>query len=390
MDDRKAMEQVKQWLRDFVPKKTNQDADNYYVISPQAEWSVENKTPIEFKGEKYTFLYAKAKFYANNEATNNAWMCSGVLYQGKLYKGFCLEGFNGILFTQVVEHNQEPYLVLVLGGGFDYYKRPTLPILVFRIIDRTFYLDYYGAQSAYTRIDRYCLSQDDPKGAHKIAMGALNNSLLAQLQMRSKDRLCGVENPPQQSPVDVMMGDRSYRLIQIAPYFYLDNTPLAGCDYIQIPGLGYNALCHGAQVQTKFIHKGRFLTLETYFSHKPTSKPFAKAYKGFITLKEIDGTLYLYQYSQQVFQVEIKSGFKELVGTDIFYRQPRDDPSAKNLIKWDQLSISKLSKLETECRFRGLCERRWKRYWDFWLDWLFWGLVAHLPQCNLPQCKNKP
>ncbi|WP_148229920.1 hypothetical protein [Helicobacter felis] len=358
MDDRKAMEQVKQWLRDFVPKKTNQDADNYYMISPQAEWSVENKTPIEFKGEKYTFLYAKAKFYANNEATNNAWMCSGVLYQGKLYKGFCLEGFNGILFTQVVEHNQEPYLVLVLGGGFDYYKRPTLPILAFRIIDRTFYLDYYGAQSAYTRIDRYCLSQDDPKGAHKIAMGALNNSLLAQLQMRSKDRLCGVENPPQQSPVDVMMGDRSYRLIQIVPYFYLDNTPLAGCDYIQIPGLGYNALCHGAQVQTKFTHKGRFLTLEDYWQNKPTSKPFAKAYKGFITLKEINGTLYLYQYSQQVSQVETKSAFKELVGTDIFYRQPRDDPSAKNLIKWDQVSISKLSKLETECRFRGLCERR--------------------------------
>ncbi len=358
MDDRKAMEQVKQWLRDFVPKKTNQDADNYYMISPQAEWSVENKTPIEFKGEKYTFLYAKAKFYANNEATNNAWMCSGVLYQGKLYKGFCLEGFNGVLFAQVVEHNQEPYLVLVLGGGLVYYGQPTLPILVFKIIDRTFYLDYYGAQSAYTRIDRYCLSQDDPEGAHKITMGELNNNILNQLQMQVKDRLCGVENPPQQSPVDVMMGDRSYRLIQIAPYFYLDNTPLAGCDYIQIPGFGYNALCHGAQVQTKFIHKGRFLTLESYWQNKPTSKPFAKAYKGFITLKEINGTLYLYQYSQQVFQVETKSAFKELVGTDIFYRQPRDDPSAKNLIKWDQVSISKLSKLETECRFRGLCERR--------------------------------
>uniref|UniRef100_UPI002E26E1EB hypothetical protein n=1 Tax=Helicobacter mehlei TaxID=2316080 RepID=UPI002E26E1EB len=358
MDDRKAMEQVKQWLRDFVPKEVSQDANSYYVITPQAEWSVENKTPIEFKGEKYTFLYAKAKFYANNEATNNAWMCSGVLYQGKLYKGFCLEGFNGVLFAQVVEHNQEPYLVLVLGGGFDYYKRPTLPILVFRIIDRTFYLDYYGAQNADTRIDRYCLSQDDPEGAHKIAMGELNNSLLVQLQMRSKDRLCGVKNPPLQPPMDIVMGNRSYRLIQIAPYFYLNHTPLAGCDYIQIPGLGYNALCHGAQVQTKFTHKGRFLTLESYWQHKPTSKPFTKAYKGFITLKEIDGTLYLYQYSQQVFQVETKSTFKELVGTDIFYRQPRDDPNAKNLIKWDQVSIPKLSKLETECRFRGLCERR--------------------------------
>ncbi|WP_233705009.1 hypothetical protein [Helicobacter felis] len=45
MDDRKAMEQVKQWVRDFVPKEMSQDANNYYVISPQAEWSVENKNP---------------------------------------------------------------------------------------------------------------------------------------------------------------------------------------------------------------------------------------------------------------------------------------------------------------------------------------------------------
>ncbi|WP_104740497.1 hypothetical protein [Helicobacter bizzozeronii] len=358
MDDRKAMEQVKQWVRDFVPKEMSQDANNYYVISPQAEWSVENKVPIEFKGEKYTFLYAKAKFYTNNEATNNAWMCSGVLYQGKLYKGFCLEGFNGALFAQVVEHNQEPYLVLVLGGGLVYYGQPTLPILVFKIIDRTFYLDYYGAQSAYARIDRYCLSQDDPEGAHKIAMGELNNNILNQLKMQVKDRLCGLKNPPQQLPVDVMMGKRSYTLFQIAPYFYLDNTPLAGCDYIRPQGLGYWALCHSAGAQTKFTHKGRFLTLESYWQNKPTSKPFIKAYKGFITLKEIDGALYLYQYSQQVFQVETKSAFKELLGTDIFYRQPRDDPNAKNLLPLDKLSIYKLSKLETECRFRGLCEPR--------------------------------
>lgn len=362
MDDRKAMEQVKQWVRDFVPKEMSQDANNYYVISPQAEWSVENKVPIEFKGEKYTFLYAKAKFYANNEATNNAWMCSGVLYQGKLYKGFCLEGFNGALFAQVVEHNQEPYLVLVLGGGLVYYGQPTLPILVFKIIDRTFYLDYYGAQSAYARIDRYCLSQDDPEGAHKIAMGELNNNILNQLKMQVKDRLCGLKNPPQQLPVDVTMGKRSYTLFQITPYFYLNHTPLAGCDYIRPQGLGYWALCHSAGAQTKFTHKGRFLTLESYWQNKPTSKPFVKAYKGFITLKEIDGALYLYQYSQQVFQVETKSTFKELLGTDIFYRQPRDDPNAKNLLPLDKLSIYKLSKLETECRFRGLCARRWKRY----------------------------
>lgn len=354
MDDRKAMEQVKQWLRDFVPKKTNQDANNYYVLTPQAEWSLEQKVPIEFEGEKYTFLYAKARFYANNKATNNRWTCSGVLYQGKLYRGFCLEGFNP-LFAQVVVYRQEPYLVLTAAGLS--YEQPTISMLAFRIIDHTFYLDYYGTQYAYdARLDHYCLSQDS-LDTHKIAMGGINNSILAQLKKQIKNPPCGIDHPPQQPPVEVMMGKRSYTLFQPSAYFYLDNTPLTSCASIRDQGR-LSSLCYIARVQAKFAHKGRFLTIETYLSHKPTPKPFAKDYKDFITLKEIKGSLYLYQYSQQVFQVDIKSGLKELVGTDIFYRQPRDDPSAKNLIKWDQISYPKLSQLATECRFRGLCVRR--------------------------------
>ncbi|WP_240329563.1 hypothetical protein [Helicobacter suis] len=135
----------------------------------------------------------------------------------------------------------------------------------------------------------------------------------------------------------------------------MDNTRLASCNYIKGIQEGF---CSPGYIKSKFVHKDRFLILEeSYVDNTSTSTLFKKSHKYDFTFEEINGHLYLYQFSQQVFRIDTKTNIKELLNTDIFYRQPRDDPSAKSVITWGELDIAKLSKLETECRMRGLCSR---------------------------------
>ncbi len=350
MDHTEAMGQVKQWLRNYIKKERGDSSNGYYVITPQANWSLEHKITFTINQEKYTFIYAKAEFYTDDsKRVKDVWMCSGILFKGKLYKGFCLRG--DFIFTKVVSYHQESYLTLIFAEWFR--TNPVIPILAFKLIDNTFYLDYYGTQSIDSLLDHYCLSRDNSN--RKVAMGFVNDKLLKDLRNVSHNQACGVKHPPQTPPEEILMGDHSYKLTHLIAYFYLDNTRLANCNYVKEIQEGF---CFPGFSESKFVHKDRFLTLEdSYAADSSTSALFKKSYKYYFTFKEINGHLYLYQLSQQVFRIDAKTKIKELLNTDIFYRQPRDDPSAKNLITWGELSIDKLSKLETECRMRGLCSR---------------------------------
>ncbi|BCD51313.1 hypothetical protein [Helicobacter suis] len=70
IDNFQAMHQVKEWLREFLPKDTQ--TTNYYVLYPETEMSQENKVSFKFANQNYIFLYAIAKHFTHNKLDKNA------------------------------------------------------------------------------------------------------------------------------------------------------------------------------------------------------------------------------------------------------------------------------------------------------------------------------
>ncbi len=273
-----------------------------------------------------------------------------MLYAGKLYKAFCLQGFKDA-FVHVIKNPQEMYLTLNMTG---FYNKPTMSLLVFKPLDHdfynTFYLEYYGWQTAYQRIDHYCLSRDNPNGSQAlIPMSAITNDLLLKLSKVPHKHLCSIESLEQSLPQKIKMGSQTYSLLKLTSSF--DASLLLSCDYIiNSKGSGYVGLCH-TNTTSRFIYKEGYLTLEL-------SHTFSKdmEYKRFIMIKERGDHLYLHQYSEQVFKK--KGGIKELVRSHVFYSQSRDDPSGKNPLNTDDyFNTSALESLATLCYKHRLCIR---------------------------------
>ncbi|WP_240329562.1 hypothetical protein [Helicobacter suis] len=74
--------------------KKNRAITTMVIISSRHKhWSLEHKITFTINQEKYTFIYANAKFYTDDAKRLKDGMCSGILFKGKLYKGFCLATF---------------------------------------------------------------------------------------------------------------------------------------------------------------------------------------------------------------------------------------------------------------------------------------------------------
>ncbi len=110
--------------------------------------------------------------------------------------------FGDFLFSKVVSYHQESYLTLIFEEWFK--AKPVIPILAFKLIDNTFYLDYYATQNTNSLLDHYCLYRDNPN--HKVAMGFVDDKLLRDLQKVSHHHNCGVKHPPQTPPEKISIG----------------------------------------------------------------------------------------------------------------------------------------------------------------------------------------
>ena len=106
------------------------------------------------------------------------------------------------------------------------------------------------------------------------------------------------------------------------------------------------------EIQTK----GDFWTLEN------TSDEFGYevSYRNenYYTFRLINDTFYLHQYSQKYFYYDrFCDRFDErLISSNIFYRQPRDDPKKENLIPLDSINDELLQRLVGRCYETGLCK----------------------------------
>ncbi|WP_064429839.1 hypothetical protein [Helicobacter suis] len=135
-------------------------------------------------------------------------------------------------FVHVIKNTQEMYLTLNMTG---FYNKPTMSLLVFKPLDHdfynTFYLEYYGWQTAYQRIDHYCLSRDNPNGSQAlIPMSAITNDLLLKLSKVPHKHLCSIESLEQSLPQKIKMGSQTYSLLKLTSSF--DASLLLSCDYI--------------------------------------------------------------------------------------------------------------------------------------------------------------
>ncbi|WP_163555965.1 hypothetical protein [Helicobacter suis] len=76
-----------QWTKDFVKKSSN--TGTYHNFTSDTN----NQRTVNLNGQSYTFLYARAQTHGNQDMRG---VCLGVLFERRLYKGFCLKGFETI------------------------------------------------------------------------------------------------------------------------------------------------------------------------------------------------------------------------------------------------------------------------------------------------------
>ncbi|WP_163535187.1 hypothetical protein [Helicobacter suis] len=72
------------------------------------------------------------------------------------------------------------------------------------------------------------------------------------------------------------------------------------------------------------------------------------------TLRLIDGEFWLHQYSEQNFKIG-PNGMQKLIGTQIVYRQSRDDPQREHPINFRSLDSNFQEDLLSKCKKSGYC-----------------------------------
>lgn len=89
----------------------------------------------------------------------------------------------------------------------------------------------------------------------------------------------------------------------------------------------------------KIEHKMPFFTIKTYKQDR-----IGNITNIYLTFKLIGDRFYLHQYSKEFGRVDDD---KEIIdSTQIYYRQPRDDPKKENLIPLDSINDELLQRLE--------------------------------------------
>ncbi len=145
-------------------------------------------------------------------------------------------------------------------------------------------------------------------------------------------------------------GDR-YSFSKETTYDKSLDIPLKICMLIRHNQVLLSQLCASAGTQIDVVYKFPYLTIESGGYERD-----GIYYTYYTTLKLVDKTFYLHQFSQQSFR---SKGDKHPTRTWIFYRQPRDDPQKRHLMTLKDLKDGFYNRLEAQCRRNGYCIDWW-------------------------------
>ncbi|WP_162982699.1 hypothetical protein [Helicobacter vulpis] len=361
LDYFQSLDQVKRWSNDFVRQQGYKTlgGDNYNLYSKATgkSFSVQN--------QNYMLLYVINTTEGN---TRPPVVCTGILFKEKLYKGFCLGGFDNL----DMQNTKDTLLLKLIATGTHTPTANTSAqtLLVFKNIEGTFYLVRYAKQA----LDNALFPAGAPKTFYEqesstYAMSDVNDKLLEKLQhkpsstsARPSREVCLGENADS-NPCDPKVKTKTEDLLSFQ----------AGADrysfskritYVDNPE-DSNSVCvltrHNGKLlsRTLCIHQGQvdlaykfpYLTFEMGHYDPSEDNIYTKLY---VTFKLVDNTFYLHQFSQQFFR-EADNGDRQVVRTLIFYRQSRDDPRKRHLLSLDSLEPGFTQKLQTQCFEKGYC-----------------------------------
>lgn len=149
---------------------------------------------------------------------------------------------------------------------------------------------------------------------------------------------------------DIQIEGQRYTLVSQTSRDIPQGKPLTTCLKIEHNGKVLHAqFCIDAVGKADFAYKRNYVTLE--FSGPLSEQVNRKLY---LTFKVVNGVFYLHQYSQQNYTYNTK-GVKQILKTQIIYRQSRDDPHGQHPITLDSLDGAYQDKLFAQCKERGYC-----------------------------------
>ncbi len=367
LDYFQALDQVKRWSDDFVRQQgyNSLENGNYSVYSKATGYS------FSIQNRYYMLLYVINTIKDN---TRPPVVCTGVLFNEKLYRGFCLRGYEKLN----VESTKNTLLIKLVQTGVHTPTSSTSAqaLLAFKNIEGTFYLTRYAKQT----LDSTLFPSAAPKTFYEqespiYAMGDVNDKLLEKLQnqpaslasaRKPQNSTCfkmDINNSNDSTPCEseyrtknedllsFNVGNDRYSFSKRTTYVNNPNDPNSICVLARHNGkLLSRTLCiHQGQVD--LAYKSPYLTFEMGQHDPSADNIYTKLY---VTFKLVKGTFYLHQFSQQFFRVG-DNGDKKVVRTLIFYRQSRDDPHRHNLMSLDSLEPGFTQELQAQCFDRGYC-----------------------------------
>ncbi|MFC3847792.1 hypothetical protein ACFOPX_04490 [Helicobacter baculiformis] len=361
LDYFQSLDQVKRWSDDFVRQQGYKtlESDNYNLYSKATGKS------FSIRKQNYMLLYV---INTTKENTRPPVVCTGILFKEKLYKGFCLGGFDNL----DMQNTRDALLLKLTQTGTHTPTSNTSAqtLLVFKNIEGTFYLVRYAKQT----LDNTLFPAGAPKTFYEqessaYAMGDVNDKLLEKLQnkssgpsVRSSKEVCFGENvnstpcapkykTKKQDLLSFNVGTDRYSFSKRTTYLDSPDDPSSVCVLTRHNGkLLSRTLCiHQGQVD--LAYKFPYLTFEMGQYDSSQDNIYTKLY---VTFRLVDSTFYLHQFSQQFFRVG-DDGDKKAVRTLIFYRQSRDDPKKRHLMSLDSLEPGFTQKLQARCFDNGYC-----------------------------------
>ncbi|WP_104577951.1 hypothetical protein [Helicobacter felis] len=367
LDYFQALDQVKSWSEDFVRQQG-------YKGSKEGSYALYSKATgntFRIANQNYTLIYA---INTTKDHTRPSVVCTGILFKGKFYKGFCLQGYEKLS----MENTKDSLLIKLIQTPIHTPTANTQAqiFLAFKDVKGTFYLTRYAKQT----LDSALFPKATPKIFYEqesptYAMGDVNDKLLEKLQDRaasptsarsSQNSTCFTTdahnfNSPApcesthqikiQELLSFNVNNDRYSFSKRITYTDSPESPSSICILTRHNGtLLSRTLCiHQGQVD--LAYKFPYLTFEMGQYDSSTDNIYTKLY---VTFKLVENTFYLHQFSQQFFRVG-ENGNKQVVRTLIFYRQSRDDPKKRHLMSLDSLEPGFTQELQAQCYDKGYC-----------------------------------
>ncbi|TSA80621.1 hypothetical protein [Helicobacter mehlei] len=313
------------WMKDFFAKNNlvGSAFTNYIFFGDDYQQA------FKIGDRSYTFFYSRGETRQKGGEQKDS-LCLGISFQKQVFKGFCLEGFNQLELSSADGAN---------SVGFTLSKKtpptPTTPArktsiyLAFQLSEGSFYLSHFSNHQ------QVFYNQPNSK---QIPLSAINNALLARLQSH-----------PQNTPLEVQILEINTQTYSISNQISANTNCVAITEGKTLRTQRAHFCMEGVGVVHAIYNEG-YLTLE--FS-KTLSTPIKRQFYLTFKLRGYND-FYLHQYSAQNLKINA-DGSNQVLGSQIIYRQDRDDPNNQNPITLDSLQDDYQAKLLALCQKRGYC-----------------------------------